>query len=280
MEEQLSLRELFSCLALGEQVEPLLQQNRVLNVDLRVKEREVVVCVRSEAYLPLSVLIRAEQQLREYYELRRVTIEPRYDPNLLSHMDFADVTGVLSVDYPPAPAVLAGCRWEVEGSTLHAYLRGNGLADLQPHLRRAEEWLSECFESSVHLELHGGPELSAEQLFEQTKRIREEVLEHAPAPVQQPVKEQKQEAPVQEPGMIYGKPFFQEPIPMSEVNLDMFKVCVEGEVFAVNHKELTKAKAWVVNFYMTDHTGSICVNQYMEMAKAKPILDAIHGPNP
>ena len=142
MDEQHSLRELFSCLALGEQVEPLLQQNTVVNVDLRVKEREVVVCVRSEAYLPLSVLIRAEQQLREYYELRRVTIEPRYALNLLAHMDFADVTGVLSAYYPPAPAVLAGCRWEVEGSTLRAYLRGNGLADLQPHLRRAEEWLS------------------------------------------------------------------------------------------------------------------------------------------
>ncbi|MBQ1372324.1 MAG: PHP domain-containing protein, partial [Oscillospiraceae bacterium] len=60
----------------------------------------------------------------------------------------------------------------------------------------------------------------------------------------------------------------------------LFKVCVEGEVFALNHKELPKAKAWVVKFYMTDHTGSVCVSQYMEQAKAKPLLDAIYGPNP
>ena len=52
-------------------------------------------------------------------------------------------------------------------------------------------------------------------------------------------------------------------------------VIVEGKVFAIEHKELKKRNAWVINFDMTDYTGSVRVNQFMETEKAKPILDGI-----
>ena len=281
MNDNVSLLTLFPGLELGEEADALLQQNTVEKVDLRVKEREVSVVVRSEVWLPLPLQARAEQAIRECFELRAVRLEPRYDPALLPEMDPADLTGLLAGFYPPAPAMLAGCRWETEGTTLHVHLRGNGLSELKPHLYRAEGWLSECFGTPVHIELHAGKELSAEELFAETKRIREEAMESIPAPTLQAAgTSAPAKARDQAPDMIFGKPFFQEPVPMSQLNADMFKVCVEGEVFAVNHKELSKAKAWVVSFYMTDHTGSVCINQYMEQAKAKPILDAIHGPNP
>ena len=281
MEEKISFLELFPGLELGEEAETLLQQNTVQDVELRVAEREATVLLRSRVYLPLKLLARTEQAVREAYALRSVRVEPRYELDLLERMDYSDVTGLLSAFYPPAPAVLAGCEWETEGTTLHARLRGNGLAELRPHLRRVEAWLSDCFGQPIRLELHAGRELSAEELFAETKRIRSEAMEQAPAPVVSVPSEPKPgKAAPQEAGLIFGKPFFQAPIPMREVQVDMFKVCVEGEVFAVNHKELPKAKAWVVSFYMTDRTDSICVNQYMDQAKAKPILDAIHGPNP
>ena len=49
-------------------------------------------------------------------------------------------------------------------------------------------------------------------------------------------------------------------------------------MFAVNHKELKKRNAWVVNFDMTDYTGSIRVNRFMEADQAKPLIDAIQKP--
>lgn len=57
---------------------------------------------------------------------------------------------------------------------------------------------------------------------------------------------------------------------MDELNLDMFRVIVEGKVFAVQHRELKKRGAWVVCFDMTDYTSSVRVNQFMEAAKASP----------
>ena len=280
MNDKISLLELFPDLYNGE-ADDRLKQNKIEDAELRVKEREIVVQLKSEVYLPLPLLSRVETSVKEQYELNTVSIEPRYDPALLADLDFSDLTGLLTGFYPAAPAILAGCRWEIEDTTVHAWLRGNGVAELRPSLRRAEDWLSACFGVPIRVELHGGKELSAEELFAETKRIRDEARDQAPAPVipaEAPRPAGKKEA--QSPDMLFGKPFFQEPIPMRELNADMFKVSVEGEVFSVNHKELPKAKAVVVSFYMTDHTGSVCVNQYMEEARAKPILDAIHGPNP
>ena len=57
--------------------------------------------------------------------------------------------------------------------------------------------------------------------------------------------------------------------------MDSGRVIVEGEVFSVDHKELTKAKSTIIRFDITDHTGSIRVDQYMENPKAKPILEGV-----
>ncbi len=51
----------------------------------------------------------------------------------------------------------------------------------------------------------------------------------------------------------------------------------EKKVFAVNHRELKKRGAWVVSFDVTDYTGSVRINQFMEADKAKPILDGVQA---
>ena len=99
----------------------------------------------------------------------------------------------------------------------------------------------------------------------------------APAGKPQGGKDAKPAAPSQ---TIYGKPFHGNVTPMRELSQDsdVGRVIVEGRVFAVNHKELKKRNAWVVNFDMTDYTGSIRVNRFMEADQAKPLIDAIQKP--
>ena len=62
---------------------------------------------------------------------------------------------------------------------------------------------------------------------------------------------------------IYGKPIKRAPVPIGELELDMGMVVVEGDVFAVDHRELKKRGAWVVAFDLTDYTGSIRVNKFL-----------------
>ena len=74
---------------------------------------------------------------------------------------------------------------------------------------------------------------------------------------------------------IFGKPVTKGPTPMGELELDMGTVVVEGDVFAVDHRELKKRGAWVVAFDLTDYTGSIRVNKFFPGDEAKPLVDGI-----
>ena len=85
---------------------------------------------------------------------------------------------------------------------------------------------------------------------------------------------EKEEKP-QETGAIYGKPFKGKPVSMQELSLDMGTVIIEGKVFNIEHKELTKRNAWVINFDMTDNTSSVRVSRFLENKEAKPILDGV-----
>ncbi len=52
-------------------------------------------------------------------------------------------------------------------------------------------------------------------------------------------------------------------------------VVINGQVFSVHHKELTKRNAWIINFDITDGTGSITVSGFYENKQAEPLLEKI-----
>ena len=74
---------------------------------------------------------------------------------------------------------------------------------------------------------------------------------------------------------IYGKAITKAPTPIQVLELDMGMVVVEGDVFAVDNRELKKRGAWVVAFDMTDYTGSIRVNKFFPGEEGKPLVDGI-----
>ena len=55
----------------------------------------------------------------------------------------------------------------------------------------------------------------------------------------------------------------------------MGMVVIEGDVFAVDNRELKKRGAWVVAFDLTDYTGSIRVNKFFPGDEGKPIVDGV-----
>ena len=106
-----------------------------------------------------------------------------------------------------------------------------------------------------------------EDIFAQMEAMRKQVMR-----AQNPDKGQKKSKVKQIYGKINNK---KKPIPMCDLELDMGSVLVEGTVFNVEHKELTKRKAWVVCFDITDNTNSIRINKFMEGEEAKPIVAAV-----
>ena len=74
---------------------------------------------------------------------------------------------------------------------------------------------------------------------------------------------------------IMGRAVKTKPTPMGEVTLDHGRVTVKGEVFAVRSRHIEKSNAWLLNFDITDYTGSINVSKFMMEESAKKIVSSV-----
>ncbi|MBQ4642229.1 MAG: PolC-type DNA polymerase III [Oscillospiraceae bacterium] len=167
--------------------------------------------------------------------------------------------------------LLAGANWEWEGTTLHIHLKGNGKDELLTCVPAITQQLKERFAVSVTVQIHPGEVLEGKALYDAMSKMRDSALVELPPVTVAAAKEQQ----TPDNPAIYGKAFKGKAVPMKDLNLDMGSVIVEGRVFSVEHKELKKRNAWVINFDMTDHFGSVRINRFMENNEAKPILDAV-----
>ena len=107
--------------------------------------------------------------------------------------------------------------------------------------------------------------------FARTEAIRREALKRISRPAPAPGKGDKGA----QGKVIYGRAIKKKPMPMQDLQLDMGTVVVEGDVFAVDHRELKKRDAWVVAFDMTDYTNSIRVSKFLPAEEGKAIVEGV-----
>ncbi len=277
MHSELHFFTLFSCYTPPEHLRPMLEELQVLDVQLDAQYRALQLRVRCEHYHCAALFHECEKGLSQAYRLRAVEILPVFPPSELKNVEGEALNRILVCAYSPARAILAGARWEMdeENACVHLHLAGNGAKELQPYLPEVERHLTRQFETPIQLEVHAGEQLEGAALFDRTRAIRVKAMKSVPKPI---LPEEKA-APAMETGALFGKPFRGEAVPIAELNLDMGRVIIEGEVIATNHRELKKRNAWVVSFDVTDYQSTVRVNQFMEADRAKPIVDGLKGPN-
>ncbi len=258
-------------------IEPLealrgaLSQAVVVGADIDPQTRWVEVRLRSEQYIPLADLQRISDTIRTEYGLKTVRMSCTHPKEQLQQVGHQELLALYMQDNSMNRAILAGAQWRWEGTTLCIKLVGNGVKDLQKSTPFVCRNLRERFGVDVNVSVEAGEALEGQALFDAMERMRSDLMIAIPtaAPV-----EKKAAAP-QESSAFYGKPFKGEAISMKVLNLDMGSIIVEGRVFAVEHRELKKRNAWVINFDMTDDYGSVRINRFMENSEAKPILENV-----
>ncbi|MBM6937050.1 PolC-type DNA polymerase III [Pseudoflavonifractor phocaeensis] len=110
----------------------------------------------------------------------------------------------------------------------------------------------------------------AAQAFARTEAIRQEALKKLKVTRPAPSK------PEGKKKLLFGRREIKgETTPMRALELDMGSVIVEGDVFAVDHRELKKRGAWVVSFDMTDYTGSVRVSKFFLGEEGKPLVEGV-----
>ncbi len=273
---------LFPDFALPEELAEALERLAVVHAELDRETRTIRLDAQAEHYLAEKQLQPLCRAVEKQYGLKQLELSVRYPAEELPNMDFRDLAQVFIRAFSPSAAILAGAGYAVTDEAVVIRLKANGKDSILQNAKKAEQFLRDRFGVSKKIEVEAHSNLEGRALFEETARIRAEALKNAPAITasapQSGAKPSGGSAPAPaEPtgALFYGRPFSGKPVRMDELNLDMFRVIVEGKVFAVQHRELKKRGAWVVCFDMTDYTSSVRVNQFMEAAKAKPIIDNV-----
>ena len=273
---------LFPGFPLPEELVEALGRLAVVHAELDRETRTIHLDAQAEQYLAEKQLQALCRDIEKEYGLRELKLSVRYPASELPNMDFRDLAQVFIRAFSPSAAILAGAGYEVTDEAVVIRLKANGKDSILQNAKKAEQFLRDRFGVSKKIEVEAHSNLEGRALFEETARIRAEALKNAPA-ITASVPQGGAKAsggaastPAEPAGaLFYGRPFSGRPVRMEELNLDMFRVIVEGKVFAVQHRELKKRGAWVICFDMTDYTSSVRVNQFMEAAKAKPIIDNV-----
>ena len=273
---------LFPGFPLPEELVEALGHLAVVHAELDRETRTIRLDAQAEQYLAEKQLQALCRDIEKEYGLRELKLSVRYPASELPNMDFRDLAQVFIRAFSPSAAILAGASYEVTDEAVVIRLKANGKDSILQNAKKAEQFLRDRFGVSKKIEVEAHSNLEGRALFEETARIRAEALKNAPA-ITASVPQGGAKAsggaastPAEPAGaLFYGRPFSGRPVRMEELNLDMFRVIVEGKVFAVQHRELKKRGAWVICFDMTDYTSSVRVNQFMEAAKAKPIIDNV-----
>ncbi len=271
MSEQVTFLNMFPDYAPPEALQKALSQAAIAAADIDPKTRTVSIAVHSEIYMPGRLLEQVQREIATIYGLEKLEISATYPSQQLTQMDPEDIRDLFIAQNSMSRGSLAGARWEWEEGKLHIYLKANGKDALLEAVPVVTRQLQEQFATPVSIEIHPGETLEGQALFDAMEQMRGSILTNLP---QTPVFQKKEQTMENNPAF-FGKAFKGTPTPMRELNLDMGSVIVEGRVFSVEHKELKKRNAWVINFSMTDNYGSVQINRFMENNEAKPILENV-----
>ncbi len=273
MDEKIHLSHMFPGYKPTEQLQEAYSQAILSKAEIDPESRQVWVDAFSPLYISEKNKSTLEQELASYYGLRNVELKITYPSELLSSVATDELRDMFVSENSMLRGSLAGAQWTWEGSHLSVQLKANGKQMVDECSGKVARKLESRFGCAVEISVHSGRALEGAELFDEMEKMRSYMIVENPSSASLPKKET---SAVTVPGdMIFGKPFRGTVVPMKDIDLNMGSVIVEGRVFSVDHKELTKRNAVVVKFDMTDHTSSIRISRFLEKKDAEPIVKAV-----
>ena len=272
MSEKIPLLHMFPDYMPPEELEMALSQAAIVAADIDPETRSVHVAAHAERYIPRRLTDRAADEISHLYGLHSLQITVTHPASQLTLVEPEELMQMFVSRNSMTRGSLAGARWGWDQNCLTIQLVANGKGAVEEQIPAVTKELRERFGTDLHICVEAGKTLEGEALFQAMESMRESIMTALPAQKKAPRQEER--APV-DSETFYGKPFRGNATPMNTLNMDMGTIIVEGKVFAVEHKELTKRNAWVVKFDMTDNTNSIRISRFLEAREAKPIIENV-----
>ncbi len=271
MKEKVLFLNMFSDYQPPEALKSAFSQAAIVGAQIDPAARTIDMTVHSPCYIPVRLLRQVSQEICLAYGLESLHIAATHPADQLSYVEPEELTALFVEKNSMNMGALAGALWKWEGDTLTVRLPGNGKKELAECVPFVNQRLRERFGVEAKFRFDAANDLEGQALFDALETMRGSMIDTLPktAAEEKKAAEPKNEA-------MFGKPFRGNPIPMKQLELNMGIVLVEGRVFAVEHKDLPKNNACVINFDVTDNTSSVRVSRYLKNAEAAPIKEAIH----
>ncbi len=273
--ETVLLLNMFSDYDPPEELRSALAEAVVEAADIYASQRRVCAVASAPRYVPRRLIEKMERDIAGAYGLTALELTLTHPAEELQKIEPEELMNLFVTQNSMTRGTLAGAKWLWEGENLTIQLRANGKTSIEELIPSVQQTLRERFAAPVTIRVEAGSNLEGKALFDAVESLRQEVIDRYPtAQAKQQTEAPKQEAA--DSGTFYGKPFRGNTVSMKDMSMDMGTIILEGKVFAIDHKELTKRNAYVVKFDMTDNTNSIRVSRFLEAREAKPIIENVH----
>lgn len=239
------------------------------------------------------------KEIAQAYGLTRFSIAPRYQMDALTPEYIDLLRQDLCHRMPSATGLLAASCWDFADGHLRISMGDTARGYFSVALRQMQERIETETGQRVVVEAVPFAEEQVEKIIESQHAARNAALKAAmdAMPVAEPMPEKPRKnlkvRPAGENGgyqrpkvekvadenLILGKLYTEEPIPIRDALGEFDRVTIKGDVFFVDHREITSKKTgkeWVkIAFDITDNTNSIRVSKFMAKDQAGDIVSAI-----
>lgn len=239
------------------------------------------------------------KEIAQAYGLTRFSIAPRYRMDALTSEYIDLLRQDLCHRMPSATGLLAASCWDFADGHLRISMGDTARGYFSVALRQMQERIETETGQRVVVEAVPFAEEQVEKIIESQHAARNAALKAAmdAMPVAEPMPEKPRKnlkvRPAGESGgyqrpkvekvadenLILGKLYTEEPIPIRDALGEFDRVTIKGDVFFVDHREITSKKTgkeWVkIAFDITDNTNSIRVSKFMAKDQAGDIVSAI-----
>lgn len=239
------------------------------------------------------------KEIAQAYGLTRFSIAPRYRMDALTSEYIDLLRQDLCHRMPSATGLLAASCWDFADGHLRISMGDTARGYFSVALRQMQERIETETGQRVVVEAVPFAEEQVEKIIESQHASRNAALKAAmdAMPVAEPMPEKPRKnlkvRPAGENGgyqrpkvekvadenLILGKLYTEEPIPIRDALGEFDRVTIKGDVFFVDHREITSKKTgkeWVkIAFDITDNTNSIRVSKFMAKDQAGDIVSAI-----
>jgi len=232
------------------------QKNRSLNVEMMIDS--------PNRYADIADVC---EELKRAYLLNSVKIVPRFPESSLTQ-GIRLAMELSSREFPYAAPLLENCETEISGLSLFIRVKRGGVDMLKAWSDHVTSLVRQWYDRDITITIKNGCDV--EDLIKQIETEKNDSI-----------KKELNGSPADgrttsnQPKILMGRKLNMTFMPMSELSIDTGMAAVKGVIFSINHREIKNRNAYIICFDITDYTGSVRINSFMEKEKAKPIIDEL-----